>query len=490
MDPITQSFSTWLLAEEEARMRNYATCQNYYEGIQPLRVPDKYKAIVAQAYGIITNYCFPIVEAPVARLKIDGISCEDKATLEALTKIWKYNRMDAKATKLHRNAIKKGDSFVQVWPHFEKGMTVPTKYEIKFLSPEVCLPIYATDDAESLLYVRKQWISFNEQGQPVAHKWLFYPDHIDRYYAPLSRSTMSMTVNDYFRTNWVPDSTDGFPETLDNPYGMPPIVHFRNLEDESPFGTSELQNAIPVQDGINKSVINLLRTDDFQAFKQRYLLGVDEQEIPVNTTTGKRELISNPGDVWRFSGTPQETQVGELTESNSASILANINSLVDHLCAITQTPRSAIQDSQGTASSGFALTKVEAPLINKVKEKQTSFGNSYEDINTLLIKMMQYHGDLTKGEPAETSILWANLSSDSPQEKLYEAQRRQILKQNKVISAKKWQEEEGYTEEEITAMQADITAESEAAAADLLGHSFGDVDAEGNPIEGGADGEA
>ena len=489
MDPITHSFAKWLQDEEEARMQYYETCQKYYEGNQPLKVPEKYRAIINQAYNIKANYCDAIVNAPVARLKIDGISCEDEETLTALTDVCKYNRMDAKSIKLHRNAIKKGDSFAQVWPHFPKGSKIPDRYEIKFLSPEVCLPIYATDDAESMLFLRKQWISFDASGQPVAHKWLFYPDRIERFYFLVSKSTTSMTLNDYARATWMPDETDGFPAVLSNPYGMIPIVHFRNLEDESPFGTSELHNAMPVQDGINKLIIDLLRTDDFQAFKQRYVLGVEEEEIPLNSETGKRELASNPGDVWRFTGGPQETMVGELAAGDSTSLLADINSLVDHLCSITQTPRTSIQDSQGTASSGYALAKIEAPLINKVKEKQISFGNSYEDINKLLIAQMQCHGALTKGEPAETTVLWANLSSDSPQEKFYEAQRKQILKQNKVISIKRWQQDEGFTEEEITAMQKEITEEGEAAAADLLGHSFGNVqqvDNDGKPITGGA----
>ena len=472
MDPINQSFSQWLLQEEQARLEAYARYQRYYDGNQKLRVPEKYRSIIENVYKVRANYCDAIVNAPVARLKIDGIDCQDKATLDALTNIWKYNRMDAKCIKLHRNAVKKGDCFAQVWPHFPPGSTTPDRYEIKFLSPEICLPVYATDDAESMLYLRKQWISFDINGQPVAHKWLFYPDKIERYYFVLPKATTSMSVADYFRINWMPDDTDGFPPVVENPYGVNPVIHFRNMEDESPFGTSELQNAIPIQDAINKQIINLLRTSDFQSFKQRYLLGVGEDELPTNAETGKRELASNPGDVWRFEGTPAETTVGELTETDPTGILNSINSLVDHLCSITQTPRTCLQDSTGTASSGFALAKVEAPLISKIKEKQVSFGNAYEDINKLLIRQLQYHGVLAKGEPAETSIIWANLTSDSPQEKLFEAQRKQILKQNRVISAKRWQQDEGYTEEEIAEMQKDIKAEQEAAAAELIGHSF------------------
>lgn len=471
MDLIESSFAQWLLNEEEGRMHYYEKCQKYYDGLHLIMAPDKYLDMVRHHYGIRVNYCDPIVEAPVSRLKIEGLSCDEPKTLEALTAVWKYNRMDAKSIKLHRNAIKKGDAFAQVWPYFPKGSTKPDRYEIKFLTPDIVLPIYESDDSESLSMVRKQWVSFDANGQPVAHKRLFYPDRIERYYHPLNRQTTSMTINDYSRLSWMEDTTDGFPGTIENPYGFIPIIHFRNKEDDSPFGTSELHNAFSIQDGINKLVVDLMRTADFQAFKQRYVIGVEEEELPLNPDTGRRELQSNPGDVWRFSE-GEGIQVGELSEQDPQGLLNSIDKMVDHLSAVTRTPKSSLQDNQGTASSGFALSKVEAPLLDKVAEKQISFGNSYEDVNRVIVAMMQYHGDLPKGDMPETSVNWQSSTSESAEEKLANAQRKQILKQNSVISAKQWAIEEGYTEDEIEAMQKDIQSESEAEMDSSIGHSF------------------
>ena len=474
-DVIESSFARWLLDEEEARMHYYEKCQKYYDGLHKILAPDKYLDMVRHHYGIRVNYCDPVVEAPVSRLSIEGLSCDDPKTLEALNKVWKYNRMDAKSIKLHRNAIKKGDAFAQVWPHFPAGSITPDRYEIKFLTPDIVLPIYESDDSESLTMVRKQWVSFNADGLPMAHKWLFYTDRIERYYYLLNRNITSMTINDYSRLNWMEDTTDGFPGTIENPYGFIPIIHFRNKEDDSPFGNSELHNAFSIQDGINKLVVDLMRTADFQAFKQRYVTGVEEEELPLNPDTGQRELRSNPGDVWRFGGdgVTNAVTVGELESADPTGILSSIDKLVDHLSAVTRTPKSSLQDSEGTASSGFALSKVEAPLLDKVAEKQISFGNSYEDMNRLLIIMMQYHGDLPHSrEIPETSTNWRSSTSESAEEKLYGAQRKQILKQNSVISAKQWALEEGYTEEEIATMQNDIQSESESQTASMLGHSF------------------
>ena len=472
MDDIELSYARWLIDEEESRLHYYERCQRYYEGKHLIMAPDKYLDMVKKHYKRRINYCDLVVEAPVSRMVIDSLVCDEPTAKEALEEVWKYNRMDAKTIKIHRNAIKKGDAFAQVWPHFPKGSTTPDRYEIKFLTPDIVLPIYESDDSESLAMVRKQWVSFDANGQPVAHKWLFYPDRIERYYAPLNRETVRMSVDDFTNVGWTEYTADGFSGVIDNPYGMIPIIHFRNKEDDSPFGTSELHNAFEIQDSINSLAVDLMRTAEFQAFKQRFVTGVEEEELPTNPDTGRKELQSNPGDVWRFGGEAGQVNVGELTAADPSGILASIDNMVKHLANVTRTPEN-ILTGNGTASSGFALAKLEAPLLDKVREKQVSFGNAYEDLNKLLLIMLQYHGDIPQGELPETSIEWETSTTQSAEEKFADAQRKQILKQNNVISAKQWALEEGYTEDEITQMQTDMQSEAETSTANLLGHSFG-----------------
>lgn len=70
--------------------------------------------------------------------------------------------------------------------------------------------------------------------------------------------------------------------------------------------------------------------------------------------------------------------------------------------------------------------------------------------------------------------------------KLSEAQARQILKQNAVISSRQWALEEGYTEEEINRMEKEIQQENETESAALLGHAFANVANAANPFGGPA----
>lgn len=461
-----------LAQNEQARIDYYDKCQKYYDGDHPLKVPEKYRQILQSEYGILVNYCEPIVEAPVSRLEIMGINCEDNVAKELLDRAWKNNNMAAKSIKIHRNAVKKGDAFVQVWPTFRSGEEKPTGYTISFLRPDIVFPTYSDDDDESLDFVKKQWVGFLN-GEPTAFKWLFYHDKIQRFYSPLPVYNGTMTLSQFAGSAWIPYDPDGLGAEIVNPWGIIPIVHFKNKQDDSPFGAAELQNAFTVQDGINKLIVDLMRTADFQAFKQRWIAGVDEDNLPINEVEGgKKVLRSNPGDVWTFPD--PEVRTGEFSEGDLTQILTAIDKMVDHLCAVTRTPKTALQDSDGTASSGFALQKIEAPLISKCKEMQTSFGGSWDSVNHILLTMAQYYGEIGKGDLPDTDILWQDLKSESPSDKLSDTQRKQILKQNRVISARQWAMEEGYTPEEIERMQEEIKLEGETAAADLLGHSFGE----------------
>lgn len=468
MDAISLSLLDIIAQNEQERLDYYAKCDQYYDGDHPLKVPEKYKQILEQEYGLIVNYCAPVVDAPVSRLTVDSLQCEDKATKEFLDGVWKKNKMDKKQIKIFRNAVKKGDAFVQVWPHFPMGSNKPDRYEIKFLRPDIVYPFYSSDDDESLEWVKKQWVAYIG-GEAIARKDLFYPDRIERYFAGVTNP--SMTMADFASAEWLPYTADGQPAVITNPYGRIPIIHFKNKEDDTPFGTSELQNAFTVQDGINKLIIDLVRTADFQAFKQRYVTGVEESELPVNPNTGKPELNCNPGEIWRFGGEGSEVTVGELTQNDPTGILSSIDKMVDHLCAVTRTPKTVLSDNDGTVASGFALSKIEAPLLNKVAECQVSFGDSFVDMNRLLLVMAKYHGESVNAE----SDVWANwkeVAADSPSDRLAESQRKQILKQNRVISSRQWALEEGYTAEEIERMQGELKSEDEAETASLIGHEY------------------
>ena len=468
MNDIEQSMMQYLYEDELVRLENYDLYNDYYNGNHKIEIPKKYESLISAKYKLLANYCSTIVNAPVSRLKINDLDCVDNNAKEFLQQVWKSNRMDEKTIKIHRQAIMKGDCFVHVWKDVNG-------YKIQFIRPEHIFAFYSTDDDDSLQYVKRQWIGF-ENNQLTAYKIMYYKDRIERYYSnsDILYPTMpqSMLYNLY-QNDWLPYNLDGFDAVIQNPYNIIPIIHFKNKVNDSTYGNSELADAIPIQNIINKLILDLCRTADFQAYKQRYICGVDKEDIPKNKTTGKNELLSNPGDCWYFPDV--NTKVGELQAEETGNILNAIDKFIEKLGEVTRTPNLK-NNTDGSASSGFALAKLEAPLLDKCQELQISFGNCYEDINKLLLTMAIYNGDLQQSNMCDTGVVWQDLQQASTTDKLQEAQRKQILKQNNVISASQWARDEGYTQEEIDKMQSEIKQENETNMGNLLGHSFGNTD--------------
>lgn len=458
--------------QEQARLDGYARYKDYYDGKHPLKVPEKYKEIAAQEYDIRANYCDVVVNALVSRLKIEGIKCssENQALADEcegfIDRAWKANRMDAKHSRINRGAVKCGDSFVQVWPKFVAGSDKPVGYQISYIDPSLVFPFYSSDDDDSLEWVKKQWIAFDSQGAPYARKDIYYADRIERFYAVTSDT--APTLARYAGMQWQPYTEDGFEAQLINPYGIIPIVHLRNRQDESPFGASELENALTLQDAINKAVIDLMRIADAQGFPQRYITGADTDMFPKDAN-GEPIVLSGPAKTWLL---PIDATAGEFGEANPTGALDTINKLIDRLCEVTRTPRSAMStDAAGTASSGFALQKIEGPLIDKALECQTTFGNAYEDICRLLLIMGQYHGELS-GADVEIDCMWNGIMTKSPTDEYQEAQTIALLLVNKVISIAEAQRKLGYTPKEIESMAKELEEEANKAEAALLGHAF------------------
>jgi len=458
------------------RLAGYDKFDDYYKGKHPLMLPAKLKDILKDNYGILANYCASVIDAPTSKLKIKSVNCEDKKAEQFLKRVWSKNRMDAKPTKIHRQTFVKGDCFVSVFPHFTKGSIKPDRYNIKIIRPEHIFPFYSSDDEADLEYVVQQWVGWNnELNIPMAYKWIYYTDKIERYIATDSGLTIDMPQSSLLNLykNWIPDTNnaDGLGAVLNNPYGVIPIVPFRNKAYDSPFGTSEIEKAIPIQDAINKCLVDLMHIVDLQAFSQRIITGLDSEEnIPINPETNKRDFKAGAGETWVIAGA--DAKVSELRPTDLNGILETIEKLIDRLCEVTRTPKMALNNSGGNVSSGFALAKTEAPLIEKCEESQISFGNSYEDINTLLLKMAKYHGDLSFDEIPETEINWKTLVETSPSDSFQEAQRLQMLKQNNVISSAEWARLEGYDPEQIKSMQEEINQENESNMGNVIGHSF------------------
>lgn len=388
------------LDDGTGRIGLYDVYRDWYGGEHGAVLSDR-QAELFEASGIpfSDNFTDQIVDAATRRLKPTGYSFtpESDIATDAVEAIHKRNRMDLGYARVHHNAIKLGDAFVIC--DFDTDTNEAT---ITYNRPDYMRPEY--DDNGVMLWASKKWQTdrvspFNPEGDDIYRMNVYYPDRIEKFY----------TAED--GGDWLPymDSTDllwpvpWINESTSEPLGIP-VFHFRNRHVDEDFGVSEIRKAIPQQALLNKSVLDLDLVMDTQGYPQRYAAGIDTtenadgQQVPV-------ELPSGPGETWVTEN--ENAKFGQFAPAEVAGALAAIEMVTLHMSASNATP---IHDmiAGNKSASGESLKMKDSGLGDKVEEKQTGFGNTWEDVILYCFKLRNVFG---QGLPAiDTDILSADMN--------------------------------------------------------------------------------
>ena len=425
MGVISESYIKDLAVKELERKVRYSKYAQYYAGRYTIRIPEKFKKELNNL-GILRNYCAPVVDTYIAKLRFKGFIIESDNARKAIEETWKQNRMDATMIKLHRIAAKKGDAYAIVWP--EPGEDGKVKIQVN--SPEDIMAVTDPEDSEAISYYKKQWTVYDGEKSFV-RKDLFYRDHIERAW-----STEESMV-------WLPYTKDERPATYPNPYGILPVENPLNKVSEGQYGISELAPAIAIQDDINRLVMDMLMAAGYLGFGQIWITGVTQKEITSNNPNG---LDRNPGAGWIIPRV--EAKVGKLSSESMGGLLQAIRDEVQEMATITRTPLHYLQ-AKTAIPSGVALQELEGPLVDKVREAQTTFGNAYEDMNKIILKMK-------KIEETETEIMWEDPTAIVDVKK---TQNDIALYNTAAISRKQLLRGQGYTEEQIKGIEKELEEE-------------------------------
>jgi len=375
------------------------------------------------------NFMDVVVDVQAERLALTGFDAGDaEAVSEAVWRWWQGNRMDAMQALVHTEAMVQGDAYVlATWEDGE-----PRFY---FQDPQMIVARYNAN-IRRLEFVSKKWVEAHEIGQPpVTRLTIYYPERIEKYRAS---GGVWLRHRDEGEREWPLRWTDH----RGRPLGIP-IVHFRNRALSDDFGLSELADLIPLQDLLNKSLVDLMMILDVQAFRQRWTLGM---EPPA-------QYDITPGAVWDFqSQAPETARVGEFATAELAGPLKAIETIVQHIAGQSRTPQHLFHIA-GNYPSGEALKTAEAGLVHKVREKQVSFGNVWEDLMYMALRLQTTFGTpVARGpEPVTLSAIWADPETRNEREHL-EALK---LKGELGITRKQIFRELGYSQEQISQMEAD-----------------------------------
>lgn len=358
------------LQEMKSRRSAYDFYDNYYRGNHRLAfATTKFR----EAFGLLfsafsDNLCKSVVKATLDRLEINGWAA-DGAPKEVNTddlkaaalKIWKTSGGARLSKKVHRAALVKADSYVMVWPDME-GFP-----RIYFQRPEAVAVEYDEENPGVMLWAAKSWEA--EGGFQRVN--LYYPDRIEKWISRTNKGGSSASAFVVF----VGDGDDG---EIPNPYGRVPMFHFAPEGGDGDGGVSELADAIPVQDAVNKSVCDLLVAMEFAAFPQRYAIGL---EVEVDAATGQPKappFQAGAGRVWSMGNT--EGEFGSFATADVEKLSKVADDFRLEMARVTGTPLSYMALTGTSNISGDALKALDSRMVKKAKDRQEEFGAVWADV--------------------------------------------------------------------------------------------------------------
>lgn len=381
--------------QRRADQKTIAAARDYYRGDHPTSLSDRQRQFLGMRgkVNFCANYCRLVVDAVAERLKVVGFEATDSALKGWLWELWNTARLDALSQRLHLAAVRDGEAYLVL--DFDSQADRP-RFTLQLADDGSGGISVGYDDEGNMAYAAKRWWSEGPNGQAVRRMTLYYPDRIEKY--------ISHSAAPY----WQPYHAAGesFPIAWVDHFGDPlglPVIAFTNRD-----GDSELTDVIPLQDALNKTLLDLIAVADTNAFP---LLVAQGFEVPSDLIIGPGSLIQIPPSM------DGQSDFRMVAGANLQNFIALLQSLVMEVARVSSTPLSRFQASGQVAAEG-TLKQQEAGLISKVEQKQVIFGNAWEDAMRLAIRLQNTFGVLPLEESAELSTLWSPAAPRSEADQL------------------------------------------------------------------------
>jgi hypothetical protein len=400
-----------------ARQEACRVARKYYTGDHPMEYGKaEFRASIKQLFaGFRYNLCPIPIDVLSDRLQLTSMQEGNEAAAQWQETARKV-RLDAFQGRVHREALLCGVCHVLAWEVKGKGLRwylqAAHLFELAF----------ADADSETPVAGVKAWIDEKKRFRLS----VYYADRVERFLFKDSNTQLTDLEN----LNGIRVFADDEPSIQNHPFGVVPAVRFANKD-----GQSELTDLIPLQNALNKSMLDMLLTSEAYGIPQRYVLGMAIDRDPL--TGLEKNPIPKGGGVWVFEG--EEIKVGQLAAADVAAISKSIGDNEERFARVAGLPIHFIRMG-GDVPSGEALRVAESRISAKARGRTVEFGNSWEDLSRISWRTPD----------AQLDALWAPVETVSEAERLDAAQKKKSVG---IPEAQVWREM-GYTEKQIAEFEA------------------------------------
>lgn len=377
----------------------------------PAKAADAFRRLLAMCS---TNWCELVVDAAVERLVVDGFRFGDSPSADdAAVELWHANGLDADSEELFSTSVSTGVAYLSVWPDDER----PGTPRISIETPHETIVELDPGDRRHRRAALKLWA---DDVTGTRKATLYLPDQIYKYEAPYGHS--NQLRNDLGGVpsvlaagaggRWERRTVAGEPWPLPNRLGVVPIVPMPNKPWKGRTGRSDLAPVVPIQDRINKTVLDRLMAGEYGAFRQRWVTGMSIPEDP-ETHEPIEPFDAAVDRVWTFEPLDgEQVRVGEFSATDLGPFIRAVEADVQAIAAITRTPPHYLLGQSGSFPSGDSLKATETGLVAKVIRKQRVYGDALGEVMRLAF-LAANDGARADAAARSAHVMWTDPESRS-----------------------------------------------------------------------------
>lgn len=438
---LPDSPEAWLVKLEKqlnTEARALQIYEDYYSGKHPLAfaMPKFRDAFGVTFREFADNWCELVVDAVEERLNVEGfrLGAPTGEADKAAWKIWQTNQLDADSQIAHTEALIFGYCYVAVWFDADDSKMA----EISIEHPCEMTLCTAAGNRRHRLAAMKRWL--DDSGFIFAT--LYLPDGIYKFRSksPIKQNRISTNT----KTSWVQREVAGEAWPLPNPLGVVPVVQLANRPRLLKPGISELSQVIPVQNAVNKLLMDMIVASEFGAAPQRWATALD---VPKDPVTGQPVEIFKTMLDRLWTSKDEKTQFGAFPVTQLDNFVKGIELLVQHMASRTRTPPHYFYLS-GNFPSGESIKSAETGLVSKCRRKMRHFGETWEEVMRLAFLCA---GDRRSAQIQTSETIWGDPESRSEAQHVDSVVKLKLLNVPDEIL---WEKSGVFSQEEIARMRS------------------------------------
>lgn len=369
-------------ADNEERGEKVARFRRYVDGEHDAQMTKEMleQLRIKSAEGgapFTSNKTDDVIQTMADRLKVERIEGDNDQATEWAATLLDENRFDGLQMDVHDATLTDGDSYIlQEW---DAEADMPRFcHELAWDGTTGMTVVYASSNKPDLAAAIKVWTETEKEFADTTRVNIYYPDRVEKFIAKAGL-TYTRFIDPRMPEVWPLPWVDAG----GRPLGVP-VTPFKNrARAKGDFGKSELENVLPLQDGLNRTLHSTVASTELTAFAIYVSIGFEPK---AGMTPGMIITIMNK------DGSPlSKEQVADFKKIEGSSLGQFIEVArywEDQIEAVSRTPNLSLKANL----SGEAMKQSEIKLIGKVERFQVKGGNSWEDVLSVAQRLQAAFG--------------------------------------------------------------------------------------------------